>query len=285
MRKQCKTARYINTETDCYRTPLPKAETVEHECDIYQCKNCSNVFDAQVLNALPNTKFDITVMVLILYLFKAAKMSVCDIKSLLHLFGVDASKGNITDSMKRLKLYLVEYYGGLLERIKSSPTRYKDETIHRLNCKNFWVWAIATTDWVYYIIEDSCSYKVAGELGSTSGVDVVDGYAGYNKLESNIQRNWSRMLRRPKRLIHDFGRDEKYTEYKTWAERLAKLFHDAKVAKKKSGPSKALKREFDERLWKLVKSAPKEGGNFERIVNYIMKFYGEWFVFLQSEDT
>lgn len=264
---------------------LPKAETVEHECDVYQCKKCSTVFAAPVLNALPNTKFDITVMVLMSYLFNAAKMSVGDIKSLLHLFGVDASKGNITDSMKRLKLYLGEYYGELLERIKSSPTRYKDETTHRFNGKNFWVWVIATTDWVYYKIEDSRSYKVARELGSTSGVDVVDGYAGYNKLESDIQRDWSHMLRRAKKPIHDFGRDEKYTGYKKWAKRLAKLFHDAKVAKKKSGPSEALRREFDERLWKLVKSAPKEGRNFARIVNYIMKFDGEWFTFLQHKDT
>jgi hypothetical protein len=93
------------------------------------------------------------------------------------------------------------------------------------------------------------------------------------------------MLRRAKEPIHDFGRGEKYTEYKKWAKRLAKLFHDAKVAKKKSGHSEALRHEFDERLWKLVKSAPKEGRNFARIVNYIMKFDGEWFTFLQYKDT
>ncbi|MCL5427582.1 MAG: transposase, partial [Candidatus Marsarchaeota archaeon] len=50
-------------------------------------------------------------------------------------------------------------------------------------------------------------------------------------------------------------------------------------------PSEALRREFDERLWKLVKSAPKEGRNFARIANYIMKFDGEWFAFLQHKDT
>lgn len=155
---------------------LPKAENVEHECDTCQCEECGKIFATSVPSALPNSKFDITIMVLISYLYKA-KMSIGDIVSFLRLFGVRISDGSVTNSMKVLKFYLGNYYEELLKMVKNAPTRYKDETSHRHNGKNFWVWVVATTKWVYYKIEEGGSYTVARELDSTSGVDVVDGYA------------------------------------------------------------------------------------------------------------
>ncbi len=162
---------------------LPKAETVEHESDIYQCNKCNKIFSAPISNAIPKTESDITTTVFISYLFTVAKMSVGDIKALLHLFGINISKGSITNSMKRLKSYLGPYYVELLEKIKSAPARYKDETSHRHNGKNFWTWVIATKEWTYYTIERNRSYSIAKKLKSKNGIDIVDEYAGYNKLQ------------------------------------------------------------------------------------------------------
>ena len=264
---------------------LPTTETVEHDSDIYRCEECANVFSAPVPDALPKTEFDIMTTVFISYLSTAAKMSVGDIKSLLHLFGLDVSEGSITNAMKRLKLYLGPYYNELEEKVKAAFARYKDETSHRFNGKNFYTWVIATTEWVYYRIEKRRSYKVAKELSSDNGVDIVDGYAGYNKLNCDKQRDWSHMLRRAKKPIYDFGDAENYKEYKRWAEKLAKLFHSAKMAKEKNRPSKRLRERFDNRLWKLLQSASERGRNTARIVNYIMKFDGQWFTFLQYKDV
>ena len=62
------------------------------------------------------------------------------------------------------------------------------------------------------------------------------------------------------------------------------MFHDAKIAKKK-GVSKTLRNEFDNRLWKLLQTAPTKGRNFTRLTNYIMKFDGQWFTFLEYTDV
>lgn len=85
---------------------LPTAETVEHESDIYQCNKCGKVFSAPVPNALPRTEFDILTAVFLSYMSIKAKMSIDDMKDMLHLFGVNVSPGSITNSMKRLKEYL-----------------------------------------------------------------------------------------------------------------------------------------------------------------------------------
>ena len=38
---------------------LPKAETVEHECDIYQCSECNKIFSASIANVLPNVSYEL----------------------------------------------------------------------------------------------------------------------------------------------------------------------------------------------------------------------------------
>lgn len=260
---------------------LPKAEKVEHECDVYECEECGKVFSPPVPNALPKAEFDITTTVLISYLFIAAKMSIDDIRSLLHLFGVNISEGSITNAMKRLKYYLGDYYDDLLEKVKSASTRYKDETSHRFNGKNFWAWVVATKEWVYYTIERRRSHKVAKMLSSDKGVDICDGYAGYNKLRCEKQRDWAHLLRIAKKPRYQFGIDEKYRDYKRFAKELALLFHNAKVLKRRNGVSKRLRKTYDEKLWSLLKTAPAYGRNFSRLTNYIMKFDGQWFAFLQ----
>jgi transposase len=260
---------------------LPTAETVEHESDVYQCKKCGKIFSAPVPNALPRTEFDILTAVFLSYMSIRSKMSVDDMKDMLRLFGINVSEGSITNSMKRLKEYLGPYYSELEEKVKSADARCKDETSHRHNGKNFWAWVVATKDWVYYTIERRRSYKVAKELASPNGVDTVDGYAGYNKLECERQRCWAHLLRRAKKPIYQFGEEESFDDYNRFVKKLLLLYHNSKIDGKNKKLSSKLRNRYDDKLWKLLESAPTEGRNITRLTNYIMRFNSEWFTFLQ----
>ena len=153
------------------------------------------------------------------------------------------------------------------------------------NGKNFWTWVVATKDWAYYTIKERRSHKVAKEMESMGGVDTIDGYAGYNKLQCEQQRCWAHLLRRTKKPIYLFGVDEKYGDYKAFAGKLSMPFHDAKMEKKECGTSEKLRNKYDKKLWKLLQSAPTEGKNFTRLTNYIMKFNSEWFTFFEYNDV
>jgi transposase len=264
---------------------LPTAETVEHESDIYECKKCGKVFSAPVPNALPRTEFDILTSVFLSYMSIRAKMSVDDMKDMLHLFGMDVSGGSITNSMKRLKEYLGPYYSELEEKVKSADARNKDETSHRHNGKNFWAWVIATKDWAYYTIERRRSHKAAKRMESKNGVDVVDGYSGYNKLECERQRCWAHLLRRAKKPIYQFGEEESFRDYNRFVKKLLLLYHNAKMDGKNKKLTPKLRNRYDDKLWKLLESAPTEGRNITRLTNYIMRFNSEWFTFLQYEGV
>ena len=263
---------------------LPKFENVEHESEIYQCSDCGKIFDAPVPDTLPKAEFDITTMVLISYLYTATNMTISNIVALFGSFGLNISEGSVTNTLKRLKYYLGPYHEELLGKVKAANARYKDETSHRHNGKNFWAWVVATKEWAYYTIEKQRSHKVAKKLASNHGTDVVDGYAGYNGL-SDIQRDWSHSLRRAKNPLYDFGNGESYKEYKLFVKKLSLLFHDGKIAKKNNDVSNKLRKTYDDKLWKLLQSAPTEGKNFKRLINYIMKFDGERFTFLQYKEV
>ena len=263
---------------------LPEFENVEHESEIYQCNDCGKIFNAQIPEVLPRAEFDIATTVLISYLCTASNMTVDGVVALFESFGLHISGGSVTNALKRLKHYLGPYHEELLRKVKEANARYKDETSHRHNGENFWTWVIATKEWVYYTIERRRSHKVAKELASNHGSDVVDGYAGYNGL-SDIQRDWSHSLRRAKKPIYDFGEAESFEGYKSFVKKLSILFHDAKIANMERGVSKGLRNEYDRRLWELLKTAPTKGKNFTRLTNYIMRFDGEWFTFLEYEEV
>jgi hypothetical protein len=265
---------------------LPKAEVVEHESDVYQCTECGKEFAAPVPNALPNTEFDIRTTVLMSLLSTGMNVTDSNIVSFLRLFGVDVSEGSVTNALKRLKRYLGPYYSGLEQKVKAAAVRYKDETSHRHNGRTFWTWAIATTDWVYYAIRDSRGHKVAKSLESTHGVDVCDGYAGYDRLQCRRQRDWAHLLRIGKKPKYDdFGREENYDDYRRCVRGLALILHDAKVAKERHGPSQRLRERFEVRFFRLVASMPRQGKNFKRLNDYIMRFNNEWFTFLEYKDV
>lgn len=264
---------------------LPTAETVEHESDVYQCEKCGKIFSAPVPNALPKTEFDILTTVFISYMSIRAKMSIGDIKDMLRLFGISASEGSITNSMKRLKEHLGPYHAGLLEKVRSAPSRYKDETSHRHNGKNFWAWVVATKDWAYYTIERRRNHSVARRLESTNGVDTVDGYAGYNKLQCERQRCWAHLLRRAKKPIYQFGEEESFEDYNRFVKKLLLMYHDAKADRKNRGSSSKLRTKYDGKLWRLLQNTPTHGRNITRLTNYIMRFNSDWFTFLQYEGV
>jgi transposase len=262
--------------------PIQNAEAVRHESEVCVCPNCGKEEAAPIPNVLPKMEFDITTVVLISYLSTAAKMSVSDIRKIFRiLWGLDISEGSITNSMKRLKFYLGPYYDELLKRAKSAFARYKDETSHKHNGETFWAWVIATKNWVYYTIEKSHSHKIAKKLDSKHGCDIADGLSAYSKLLADIQRCWAHLSRRAKKPKYPFGDAENFTEYKKFVERLGLLLHNAKLDKKKLGVSKRLRKLYDNKMWELLKSAPTQGRNIARVVNYIMKFDGQWFAFLQ----
>lgn len=265
-----------------------ETETVEHISETGYCANCRKIIKADVPNTLPNMKYGINVVSLVSVMSIGLNATESGISSFLgDVIGIRISKSTVCNIQKSLKEYLKDDYEELERGIKEASVRYKDETSHRFNGKNFWTWVIATSQGILYKIERRRSHKFAKQMEIKHGVDVSDGYAGYNKLQCEHQRCWAHLLRKAKKPPYQFGKDENYRLYKRHVSKLLYLFHRAKYDKERHGTSKLLQAKYNRELNKLLMEISEKpmGRNITRLTNYIMKFDGEWFTFLGHADV
>ena len=265
-----------------------ETETTEHVSETGYCSNCGKVVKAEAPNTLPNVKYGINTISLISVMSIGLNVTTNGISSFLKdVIGIRMSKGTVCNIQKGLKEYLKDDYEELERNIREASVRYKDETSYRYNGKNFWNWVIATSQGILFKIERRRSHKFAKQMEIPHGVDVTDGYAGYNKLECEHQRCWAHLTRKAKKPPYQFGEDESYRLYKHYVNRLLLLFHDAKNEKKRKGPSKALQEKYNQKMNELLEDISEKpmGRNITRLTNYIMRFNDEWFTFLKYQNV
>ena len=265
-----------------------ETEATEHISETGFCYNCSQIVKAEVPNTLPNLKYGINVVSLVSVMSIGLNATTKGISSFLKdIIGIRMSEGTVCNIQKSLKEYLKDDYKELERNIRDASVRYKDETSYRYNGKNFWNWVIATSQGILFKIERRRSHKFAKQMEIPHGVDVSDGYAGYNRLKCEHQRCWAHLARKAKKPSYQFGEEESYRLYKRHVNKLLRLFHHAKAEKTKKGPSEALQAKYNKRMNELLTyiSEKPMGRNITRLTNYIMKFDGEWFTFLRYSDV
>lgn len=265
-----------------------ETEATEHISETGFCSNCGDIVKAEVPDTLPNLKYGINVVSLVSVMSVGLNATTNGISSFLKdIIGIRMSKGTVCNIQKTLKEYLKGDYEELERNIREASVRYKDETSYRYNGKNFWNWVTATSQGILFKIERRRSHKFAKQMEILHGVDVSDGYAGYNKLKCEHQRCWAHLTRKAKKPPYQFGEDESYRLYKRHVNKLLRLFHNAKIEKEKQGPSAALQTKYNKKMNEMLSDISEKpmGRNITRLTNYMMRFDGEWFTFLKYEDV
>ncbi|MBU4304830.1 MAG: transposase [Candidatus Omnitrophica bacterium] len=95
------------------------------------------------------------------------------------------SQGGLVNMVHRARDWLGPYYDKILEEIRSCPVKYADETVHRIDGINQWLWGFFTRERAYYVIEESRGKGVAEKYLRGSHEDDVlvrDDYGAYTKL-------------------------------------------------------------------------------------------------------
>ena len=210
----------------------PKTKNTKHLIHRCYCKKCDKIVEPEIDDALPNARFGLKLMLLIMILKLDSRIPSNKIVSLLDsVFHIKISDGEIYSILNQLSEAFGDYYGGLEQKIREALVKYVDETGWRINGKNNWLWIFINDEVALYIVRKRRNHKVPYELlGNQEGKTVVsDRLISYDEFQKKSgcdhQICWTHLLRNSKDLA------EHYSEAKYIHKRMKFIYRKAKENK------------------------------------------------------
>ena len=210
----------------------PKTRNTKHLIHRCYCRNCDKIVEHEINEALPNARFGLRLMLLIMILKLDSRIPSNKIISLLDsVFHIKISDGEVYRILNQLSEAFGDYYNELVIKIKESLVKNVDETSWRINGKNYWLWIFINKELALYVVRKRRSSKVPIEiLGNQDGKTIIsDRYSAYNELakESGCEQQvcWTHILRNSKDLA------EHYPEAKYIHKRMKYIYRKAKENK------------------------------------------------------
>ena len=212
----------------------PKTRNTKHLIHRCYCKNCNKIVEPEFYDALPNARFGLKLMLLVLILKLDCRIPSNKVTSMLSsVFGIKISDGEIYGILKQLSEAFGDYYEELVIKIKEALIKNIDETSWRINGKNNWLWIFINKEAALYVVDRKRSSKVPIKiLGNQEGKIIIDDrLSAYNELARvsgcGQQLCWAHLLRNSKDLA------EHYREAKYIHKRMKYIYEKAKDGEKK----------------------------------------------------
>ena len=163
------------------------------------CKHCHKEYSSHDKEELPNARFGVNLMSLIMYLRYEAKLPLSAIVSLLKLQGgIEITASGIENQLEKSKDKLGNSYKDILTNIRGSPVKHADETGWKVGKERYCAWIFCTPRESFLGIAPTRGKEVAIDyLSASSPNDVLvrDGFAGYDCLNMKTQYCWAHIIR------------------------------------------------------------------------------------------
>ena len=198
-----------------------KVKNTRYDIHRKYCPTCKKLVEPEVPNVLPHARFDLNLMLLIMYLRLGLRLpgnKVCEY--LLNFYDLKISEGGIVVVLRQLANAFGDYYSHLEKLVKFARIKHSDTTSWRVNGRSYVAWVFITCGIVLYKIRKSNNHKVGlSVFGKQKGnILVVDRHCAYRLLAKKagflLQLCWSHILQDTKQLAENFGAEGKYVHNK-----------------------------------------------------------------------
>jgi len=266
-------------------TPLVTAHTING----YWCCRCKTIVTPKVSAALPRSRLGLRLVVYSAWLHYLVGVSVGNcVKIAAVSLGFKVSPGGLTLAWKNLATLLQGQYDAIGQTIRHSAVLHADETGWRINGVTCWLWAFATHQYCYYLIDPRRGAAVVKQVLGTlfPGILITDFLGAYNAIETlakqrcyfhlftelvkvdklNASATWKRFRKRLSRLLKDavrLGEQRQIRSPPIYARRKAKLH---------------------KRLDELI-AAAFDDADARRLIKRLRRHRGELFTFLDHEGV
>lgn len=243
----------------------------EYEIERKYCRDCKKIVEAEVKDALPNSRFGLRVMLLVVFMKSGLALpSQKIIRMLQAQYNLTISDGEIYKMLEQVAQAFGPYYKELHQKIREVAVKHVDETGWRIGGKSHWLWIFINKEVALYTIHKRRnSFVPIKMLGNQKDKVIVnDRYAAYNVLakrtKCKLQICWSHLLRNSKDLA------EHYDEAKYIHERFKTIFKKANNYK-----HRAKDKQVDDLLHKMGLIAKKRYKHSEvrKFVKSVCKFH------------
>jgi len=238
---------------------ITPARAIEYLLPRRWCPRCKKLVEPDVPDVLPYARFNLTVMLLVMYLHLALRVpgaKICEYFRTLH--GLHISEGEIPHMLTQLALAYGPYYSSLERAVKLARVKYTDSTSWRIDGKNHVMWVFVALGRVLYKVSKTTSHKtplrVLGKNGAGKKL-VVDRHSAYRTLARRagyaLQFCWSHILDDSKELAACHGREGLYVH-----RALKRMFAEAKSLNHRGTPEQVdqLQAEVLMLAWRHYKS-------------------------------
>jgi transposase len=199
-------SRVINTRIDIHRK---------------YCPTCKKLVEPEVSDALPNARFGLNLMLLVMYLRLGLRLPCNKVRDyFIDMFNLKISEAEVILILRQLVVAFGDYYAYLEKIVLMARVKHSDTTSWRINGKNFTAWVFIACGAVLYKIRKSTSHKAGlSFLHKQNGnVLVVDRLSAMRLLAKKagflLQLCWSHILQDSKQLAENFGAEGKYIHRK-----------------------------------------------------------------------
>ena len=266
-------------------TPLVSSHTIHG----YWCCHCKTIVTPKVSVALPRSRLGLRLVVYSAWLHYLVGVSVGNcVKIAAVSLGFQVSPGGLTLAWKNLATLLENQYDAIGRTIRHSAVLHADETGWRINGVTCWMWAFATSQYCYYLIDPRRSAAVVKQVLGTlfAGILITDFYGAYNAIETLAKQ------RCYFHLFTELVKVDKLNASATWKrfrKRLSRLLKDAvclgEQRQERSAPIYARRRaKLHRRLDELIASA-FDDADAKRLIKRLRRHRDELFTFLDHEGV
>lgn len=194
------------------------AEVIKYLLHRKWCPTCEKLVESEVPGVLPNARFGLNIMLLVMYLHLALRVPGAKICEYFHtIHDIKMSSGEIPNILTQLAREYGDYYAYLEKLVRAARVKHTDSTSWRIKGRNYTAWVFIAAGIVLYKIRKSTSHKTPLQvLGKAiKGMTlVVDRHSAFRTLARKagylLQLCWSHILEDSRELKHSFGSEGRY---------------------------------------------------------------------------